>query len=396
MIQEKKGMLKIWNLVLIILTFGLSIFGTFLTRSGVLSSVHTFAQSSLGPLLLGFLGLTLVVAFGLLFFRLPALKSQHELDAVLSRESSFLVNNLLLVGIAFTTLWGTIFPLIAEAVRGVKVTVGPPFYNQVMIPFGLALLLITAVCPLIAWRRASWANLKRNFLTPLTFALVGTVSLAAFGIRRPLVLATFSLLFFVAATITLEFYRGSMARRQVVGGGFPRALGGLVWRNRRRYGGYIIHLGILLLVLAVAGGAFKVEREAYLKLGAEMEIGRYRLRYEEPVAFERGDLLVVGARIGVSNAGKPVTTLVPEKRLHAGSKQPHTMAAIWSTPKQDLYLILASIDKQGIAIRALINPFMMWMWIGAYVIGIGTLIVMWPERKGRRPALRGVREDALV
>ncbi len=400
MIQEKKGMLKVWNLSLIILTFALSIFGTFLTRSGVLSSVHTFAQSSLGPLFLGFLGLILAVAFGLLFFRLPELKSQHELEGILSRESSFLVNNLLLVGIAFTTLWGTVFPLIAEAVRGVKVTVGPPFYNQVMVPFGLALLFITGICPLIAWRRASWANLKRNFFPPFIFALVGTGFLVLFGIRRPLVLFTFSLLLFVAATIGLEFYRGTRARREMVGGGFPRALGGLIWRNRRRYGGYIIHLGVLLLVLAIAGEAFRVEREAYLKKGEELTVGRYRLRYEGPVAFERGDTMVVGARIAVSNQGKTLGVLVPEKRLHAGSDQPHTMAAIFSSLKEDLYLILASIDEQGISMRALINPFMMWMWIGSYVIGLGTLIVMWPERKGRRrpqPAFRGeVREDALV
>ena len=386
MIQEKKGMLKVWNLVLIILTFGLSIFGTFLTRSGVLSSVHTFAQSSLGPLFLGFLGLILIVSFGLLFVRLPELKSQRELDGMLSRESSFLLNNLLLLGIAFTTLWGTIFPLVAEAVRGVKVTVGPPFYNQVMIPFGLILLLITGICPLIAWRRASWANLKRNFLPPFALVVVATGILAVFGIRRPLVLITFSFLLFVTATIFSEFYRGTRARHQMMGGGFASAFGGLVRRNRRRYGGYIVHLGILLLVLAIAGEAFRIEREAHLKTGETIEIGRYRLRYDGPVAFERGDTSVVGARITVSNAGKPLGVLVPEKRFHADSEQPHTMAAIFSTLKEDLYLILASIDEQGIAIRALINPLMVWMWIGSYVIGFGTVIVMWPERKHREAA----------
>jgi len=277
-------------------------------------------------------------------------------------------------------------PVVAEAVRGVKVTVGPPFYNQVMIPFGLILLLITGICPLIAWRRASWANLKRNFLPPFALVVVATGILAVFGIRRPLVLITFSFLLFVTATIFSEFYRGTRARHQMMGGGFASAFGGLVRRNRRRYGGYIVHLGILLLVLAIAGEAFRIEREAHLKTGETIEIGRYRLRYDGPVAFERGDTSVVGARITVSNAGKPLGVLVPEKRFHADSEQPHTMAAIFSTLKEDLYLILASIDEQGIAIRALINPLMVWMWIGSYVIGFGTVIVMWPERKHREAA----------
>ena len=381
MIQEKKGMLKVWNIVLVILTFALSIFGTFLTRSGVLSSVHTFAESSLGPLFLGFLGLILIVSFGFLFLRLPELKSQHELDALLSRESSFLVNNLLFLGIAFTTLWGTIFPLIAEAVRGVKVTVGPPFYNQVIVPIGLTLLLVTGICPLIAWRRASWANFKRNFLPPFLFSLIGLIFLFVLGMQRPLVLFTFFLLLFVASAIGLEFYRGARARRRIIGVNFSRALGGLVWRNKRRYGGYIIHLGVLLLVLAIAGGAFQVEREAHLQVGEAIELGRYRLKYEGPLAFERGDTMVVGARIAVSNAGKPLAVLVPEKRLHEGSDQPHTMAAILSSLKEDLYIILASVDDHGIAVRALINPLMIWMWIGSYVIGLGTLVVMWPEGK---------------
>jgi len=270
MIQEKKDMLKVWNMVLITVTFGLSILGTFLTRSGILSSVHTFSQTALGPLFLGFLAVVLLVSLGLLFYRLPELRSKNELDGLVSRETSFLVNNLLLVGVAFTTLWGTFYPLIAEAVRGVKVTVGPPFFNQAMVPIGVALLFLTGVCPLVAWRRASWSNLKRNFLLPFLAALLGSVLLVPIsGVRDPLVNVTFGLLLFVGITIGLEFFRGTRARAHMTGEGFAKGFINLVSRNKRRYGGYLIHLGILFLVMAVAGGAFKLEKDAYEKKAAD-------------------------------------------------------------------------------------------------------------------------------
>ncbi len=386
MIQEKKGMLKVWNLVLIILTFALSIFGTFLTRSGILSSVHTFAQSSLGPLFLGFLALILTVSLALLFRRLPDLRSRSELESLLSRESSFLFNNLMLVGLAFTVFWGTVFPLIAEAVRGVKVTVGAPFYNQVMLPIGLTLLFIIGICPLIAWRRASWPNFRRNFLAPVGVAVAGGLPLWLLGVRHRLTLLALTLLIFVATTIALEFVRGAQARAETSREMFARALVALVNRNRRRYGGYVVHLGLLLIVLAIAGEAFKMEQEAYLKPGETMEVGRYLLRYEGPAVREGGGTTALGARMAVSNAGRSLGVLVPEKRFHPGSEQPHTMVAIYETLKEDLYLILAGVDREGVAIRALINPLMMWMWIGTAVMGIGTLIVMWPDPRERRLA----------
>jgi cytochrome c-type biogenesis protein CcmF len=386
MIQEKKGMLKVWNLVLIILTFALSIFGTFLTRSGVLSSVHTFAQSSLGPLFLAFLGLILAVSLALLIFRLPALRSASELESFLSRESSFLFNNLMLVGIAFTVFWGTVFPLIAEAVQGTKVTVGAPYYNQVMLPIGLVLLFITGVCPIIAWRRASWPNVRRNFLTPAGAAIAGSLLIWLLGLRHRLALLTLTLLVFVATTILLEFVRGARARRESSGEPFPRALLTLINRNRRRYGGYLVHLGLLLIVLAIAGEAFKVEQEAYLKPGETVTVGRYLLRYEGQAIREEGGTTAFGARMAVFNGGEPLGVLVPEKRFHPGSEQPHTQVAIYGTLREDLYLIPARIDREGAAIRALVNPLMMWMWIGTWVIGGGTLIVMWPDARERRLA----------
>ncbi|MBI4537430.1 MAG: heme lyase CcmF/NrfE family subunit [candidate division NC10 bacterium] len=392
MIQEKKGMLKVWNMSLIIVTFALSIFGTFLTRSGILSSVHTFSQGSLGYFFLGFLALILVVSFGLLLHRLPALQSQNELDSFLSRESSFLFNNLMLVGIAFATLWGTVFPLIAEAVRGVKVTVGPPFYNQVTIPLGLALLLLTGVCPLIAWRRASWRNLQRNFLLPAAIGLLGGAGLYLWGIRDPVAWVTLLLLMFVAATIGMEFARGTGARQQMTGEGRLRALVMLTWRNKRRYGGYIIHLGALFMILAMVGGIFKQEAETFLKRGESMRIGQYQVHFRDFREIPRRDSAVLAAEVHVSNAGKPLGTLLPQKRFHPGSEQPHSMVGVMSSPREDLYLILVNYSKEGAAIKALINPLMMWMWIGSYVMAAGVIIVMWPDRRQRFAARYSVED----
>ncbi len=383
MIQERKGMLKVWNMALIIVTFALSIFGTFLTRSGILSSVHTFSEGSLGYFFLGFLAVIVIGSLGLLALRLPALQSQNELDSFLSRESSFLFNNLMLVGIAFTTLWGTVFPLIAEAVRGVKVTVGPPFYNQVTIPLGLALLFLTGVCPLIAWRRASWRNLLRNFLLPAVAALAGGAALYLRGIRDPVALTSLTLLAFVAATIVIEFVRGTRARQQMTAEGVLRAFFTLTWRNRRRYGGYVIHLGALLMILAMVGGTFKDEKEAFLKRGETLAIGRYQLHFQDFREIPRRDSEVLAAEVHVSNAGKLLATLFPQKRFHPGSEQPHSMVGIQSSLREDLYVILTNYTKDGAAIKALINPLMMWMWIGSYLMAIGVLIVMWPDRRER-------------
>jgi cytochrome c-type biogenesis protein CcmF len=386
MIQEKKGMLKVWNMALIILTFSLSIFGTFLTRSGILSSVHTFSQGSLGYFFLAFLAVVLVASFGLLLYRLPALQSQNELDSFISRESSFLFNNLMLVGIAFATLWGTVFPLIAEAVRGVKVTVGPPFYNQVSIPLGLVLLFLTGICPLIAWRRASWKNLQRNFLLPAAAGLVGGAGLYLWGMRDLTGWVTLVLLIFVAATIVLEFARGTRARQQMTGEGVLRALGSLTWRNKRRYGGYLIHLGALFMILAMVGGIYKEEKEVFLKRGESLSIGRYLVHFQDFKEIPRRDSAVLAAEVHVTNAGNPLGTLLPQKRFHPGSEQPHTMVGVLSSLREDLYLILVNYTKDGAALKALVNPLMMWMWIGSYLMAIGVIIVMWPDRRERSAA----------
>ncbi|HEX21556.1 MAG TPA: heme lyase CcmF/NrfE family subunit, partial [Actinobacteria bacterium] len=235
MIQEKKGMLKIWNMALITITFSLTIYGTLITRSGIINSVHTFSQSGLGPYLMFMLLSVMFLGFGLILYRLPMLKTENELDSIVSRESAFLFNNLILLGIAFMVLWGVTFPFISEVVTGNKITVGPPFYNQMAVPLGLALLFLMGFCPLIAWRRASVANLQRNFIYPLSSAFAGFFVLELIGIRKPWAIAAFVLVIFVVSTIILEFYRGTKARHKMTDEDILTAFINLIWRNKRRY-----------------------------------------------------------------------------------------------------------------------------------------------------------------
>ncbi|MEE8448595.1 MAG: heme lyase CcmF/NrfE family subunit [Thermodesulfobacteriota bacterium] len=385
MIQEKRGMLKVWNMALIILTFFLTIFGTFITRSGIVSSVHSFGVTTLGPYFFGFMGLTLFVSIYFLFIRLPLLKSKQELDGILSRESSFLLNNLLLVGIAFAVFWGTIFPFISEAVRGVKITVGPPFFNQVIAPLGLGLILVTGICPLISWRRATAKNLLINFSYPFAGAIAASVLFLALGMRNGYGIISFSLSVFVVTTILLEFLRGASARHRLTGESYLTSLFNLTRRNKRRYGGYIIHFGVILMVLGITGVMnFKVEKEASLRQGQTLTFNQYTVRYGGLTSWKEPHRDVVAATLNIYNGGKRVATLKPEKAFHKGQDQPTTEVAILSTFKEDFYAILAGWDDQGTAqFKFLINPLVIWLWIGGGVITLGAIMVMWPDRRRR-------------
>ncbi len=381
MIQEKKNMLKVWNMVLVIMTFSLTIFGTFLTRSGVISSVHSFTQSGLGPFFLGFLAFVLVVSIALLLLRLPMLRSENELDSLISRESTFLFNNLILVGIAFAVFWGTMFPVISEAVRGVKITVGPPFFNKVNAPLGLVLLFLMGVGPVIAWRRASWSHLKKTFAVPVSTGLIAGVLCFAGGIRHYWAIVSFSLVFFVLATILVEFYRGMRARQAMVGGNAAHALVHLVAKNRRRYGGYVIHVGIVFIFIAITGtSAFRVEKQVTLNEGETFEIGGYELRYG---GLEERDTLHIAylmAKMEVFEDGVAVDVLRPEKRFYKKPEQPTTEVAIRSTLGSDLYLVLGSYDAETrmATILAYLNPLIGFLYWGGLVLALGTMIVIWP------------------
>ncbi len=390
MMQRRRGMLKVWNMVLIILTFSLSILGTFLTRSGVLSSVHTFAESPLlGALFLAFIGVVLFGSLGLLYYRSEELKGEAEMESLVSRESTFLLNNLLLVGATFAIFLGTFFPIISEAVRGVKITVGPPFYNQVMVPIFLALILLTGICALIGWRRASIKNLMRNFLWPLVTALIVGIILFILRIREVYALIAYPLFSFVLFTILYEWFRGTRARHRMRAENYLKAFWGLIGANRPRYGGYIVHIGIILLAIGVVGSSlYDVEMEATIMPGESMTIKNYTLTYENLDNYETESKTVVTATLSVYNEGKLIGRLTPEKYFHRSYEQAVTEVAIRSTLLEDLYVILIGWDEDDTtAFKVLVNPLVSWIWIGGVVFVIGGLIAFWPERR-EKPAPR--------
>jgi cytochrome c-type biogenesis protein CcmF len=390
MIQEKRGMLKRWNLGLIIGTFLLTIFGTFITRSGVIASVHSFTQSSVGYFFLGFLAICGILSFTLLYTRWPSLKAEAQLESVVSREAAFLFNNLLLVGVAFSVLWGTLFPILSELVRGSKITVGPPFFNRVNVPLGLLLLGLTGIGPLIAWRKASPANLRRQFIWPVTTGVVTFVAVFAAGARDLYALMAIGLAGFVAGTIVQEFSRGVRARRRIHGEAVPVAFARLVARNRRRYGGYMVHAGILIYFVAFSGMAFRREIEATLKPGESATLASpfghtYTLTHMGVSQFEALNRIVSAATVSVSKDGRSMGLLTSEKRQHVDSFrrptfEPSTEVGIRSTLQEDLYITYAgSVGGTEEAVyRFTLNPLVWWVWFGGFVLAFGGLVTMWP------------------
>ncbi|MGD2135820.1 MAG: heme lyase CcmF/NrfE family subunit [Gemmatimonadales bacterium] len=400
MIQEKRGMLKKWNMILISLSFLLSIFGTFITRSGIISSVHSFAQSQVGYYFLGFL-IVIIVATGLLIWsRMRMLESDAYLEAMVSREGSFLFNNLLLVGIAFSVFWGTMWPMISELIRGTQVTVGPPFFNQVNIPIGLLLLALTGIGPLIAWRKASIGHLQRQFALPVAVGLVTAVLLFAMGMREFYAMSAIALGMFVTATILFEFWRGVGARHRLHGEGYALAFARLVGRNRRRYGGYIVHLGIVTFFIAFAGNAFKTDLEASLQPGEQAELQSpygytYTFTHLGVSQYNERNRLVSAATVEVARDGERVGLIKSEKRQHftcsqpiepcpdqlmRASFEPSTEAGIRSDLREDIYVVYAgSVQGTEEAVyRFTINPLVWWIWFGGFVLVMGGVVTLWP------------------
>jgi len=381
MIQEKKDMLRVWNMILVLLTFSLTIFGTFLTRSGVISSVHSFTQSGLGPFFIGFLLLVILVAGGLVAYRLPELRTSGTIESFFSREAAFLFNNLILVGIAFSVFWGTVFPVISEWVRGVKITVGPPFFNRVNAPLGIALLFLMGIGPVIAWRRATPRNLWRAFAWPVGTALVAGGAMLAGGMGLGGAWLTFVGGVFAFGTVVQEFARGMRARQAMLHESPPRAIARLVGKNRRRYGGYIIHIGIVSIFVGIAASSmFRTEVQQTLKVGDEMQVGRYTLRYDRIDTQEDGHMSRLAAVLPVFVGGTQIDTLRPEKRFYKKPKQPTTEVANRSTLREDLYVVLGSYDPktQLATIQAYVNPLVVWIWLGGLILAIGTAVAVWP------------------
>jgi len=396
MIQERKRMLRVWNLVLVTLTFSLVIFGTFLTRSGILGSVHAFADGPVGVMFLSFLALVLLFSFGLVAYRSDRLKGHGELDSIVSRESAFLLNNLVLVGICFTVFLGTIFPLLSEAVRGNKISVGMPYFNKVSVPLGMALLLLMGIGPLIAWGRASLNNLRRNFVKPILGALIGAAILYVLGVHQAEVLAAFAFCFFVIGTIVFEFVVATRTRAKTMGESFLTAFGTLLIKSRRRYGGLIVHLGVVIAIIGIAvSSVYKVEREQTLKSGESMTVGRYALRFDGMAAGERPTHILVWANLTAFGDGKLLQELTPGQRFYPNQQSPFASVDARYRWNEDLYVILSSFERDGSSatIKVIINPMISWIWIGGGVILLGVMVAVLPER---RLALLTVRAKAQV
>jgi cytochrome c-type biogenesis protein CcmF len=394
MVQERKGMLKVWNMLLVTLAFSLSLFGTFLTRSGVLNSIHSFTEGSIGPWFLGFICFVVAGSLTLVFRRLPLLRSKTKLESLASREATFLYNNLLLVALCLTILWGVTFPILSEAVRGESVTVGRPYYDFFLRAFGLPLLLLMGIGPLIAWRRASLRSLGRTFLWPFVTAVVAGAGLIAAGAGSSipgLVAYTFSA--FVAATIALEFIRGTQARRALSGEPVVRAFGSLVARNRRRYGGYIVHAAILMLAIGVAGSsAYNTSSSARLAPGQSLKVRDYTLVYRGLNSTRTENSVETRATIDVYRGGSRIATMHPGKNSYPVEQQVSNEVSIRSDllTGEDLFLITEQVNRNGtIDFKALINPLVNLLWAAGLVFLIGSAVALWPDaREERRLAVR--------
>ncbi len=375
-------------MVLVIITFFLSIFGTFITRSGIISSVHSFAQSDIGPFFLVFIAIILLFSFAIVIYRLNDLKTEARFDSIISRESAFIFNNLLFLGAAFTVFLGTIFPILTEAVKGQKVLVGPPYFNKVNVPIGLVLIFLMGVGPLVSWRKASRKNLINNFMYPVILGMLTSVVLLAAGIREITAIISYSLCVFVLATVFSEFIKGTSVRASR-GENYLAAFLKLVSRNKRRYGGYVVHIGVALIVIGITSSSVFVDtKEATVKPGEAFTIGDYTIAYETIHQYTTDAKNGTRADLAIYYKGDQVGDLNPEKNVYKyeGNREinQETEVALRSTFKDDLYIILSNFNETGTAtFRAFLNPMVSWIWAGGIVVVLGAIITMWPAQQLR-------------
>jgi len=386
MIEQRRGMLKTWNIVLIVLTFELSIFGTFLTRSGVLTSVHSFAESNIGPWFLAFILISSTIATALILYRKALLESENRMDAIVSREVSFLFNNVLFVALTFATFLGTTFPVLSEAVTGTKISVSAPFFNRVNVPIALALLLLTGAGPVLSWKRATASVLQRNFVLPIFMGTIALLLALPFGVTGLYPLVCIFAAAFVTTTIVMEFARGVQARRAVETGGLPNQVTQLVRKNKRRYGGYIVHAGMVILFVGVLGSSvFQKEAHGPLRNGEALHLGPYTLTLRGVTEQQKENAIFTTAIVDVNRGNRLVTTEHPAKALYTKSQQPMTEVALHTTPAEDLYMILGGVNEDGTtSIQAYINPLVSFVWVGGLVMVLGTLIAISDKMRLRR------------
>jgi cytochrome c-type biogenesis protein CcmF len=394
MVQEKKGMLKVWNVLLVTLAFCLSIFGTFLTRSGILNSIHSFTEGPIGGWFLGFIVFVTLASGVLIAWRLPLLRAKTRLESPVSREAAFLYNNLLLVALCLTVLWGVVFPVVSEAVRGEAVTVGPPYFNFFLRAFGLPLLLLMGIGPLLAWRRTSSAGLRRALLWPTVAALVAGVVVALLGAASaPAGLVTYSFSAFVLASIGIEFAKGTRARRALTGGGWARAFADLVARNRRRYGGYIVHAAIVLLAIGVAGSSLfqTVRGDVRLRPGEKVQVAGYTFLYRGATTEQRANHVAARARIDLSRGGRSVASMSPGKNRYFAEQQTSSEMAIHTNwlRAEDVDVIVDDFRADGsVILKIFVKPLVNLIWLAGLVFLVGSVITLWPDaRESRRFAL---------
>jgi cytochrome c-type biogenesis protein CcmF len=394
MIQEKRGMLRVWNVVLVSLAFCLSLFGTFLTRSGVVNSIHSFTQSPIGPWFLSFIVVAVAVSVALIVWRLPLLRSRTRLESLVSREATFLYNNLLLVALCLTILWGVAWPLLSEAVRGETVVVGRPYYDFFLRIFGLPLLLLMGIGPLVAWRRASLRGLARTLAGPAAFAAAVGVLLVVRGAGSSIPgLIAYTFAAFVTAAIMIEFWRGTSARRALSGEPVPRAFASLVSRNRRRYGGYVVHFSIVLLAIGVAGSsAYDSVVEGRLARGESLEVGGYTLAYQRLVERDTSNATEVRAELAVRRGGDDLGTVQAGKNAYSVEQQVSNEVGIRTDylRAEDLFVIAEQVNDDGsVYFRVFVKPLVNLIWLGGLVFLAGSLIALWPDaRESRRLATR--------
>jgi cytochrome c-type biogenesis protein CcmF len=389
MIQEKRGMLKVWNMLLVILAFCLALFGTFLTRSGIVSSIHSFTQSPLGPWFLGFICLITVGSLALLVSRLPLLRSRTRMESLVSREATFLYNNLLLVALCLTILWGVTFPILSEAVRGEQITVSGPYYNFFLRVFGIPLLLLMGIGPLVAWRRASLRSLGRSFVWPAGIAVVVGIVLLLLGAgSSPIGLIAYTFSAFVLASIGYEFARGTRARHALTGGSWPAAFAELVGRNRRRYGGYIVHASIVLLAIGIVGSsAYDKVKEQKLSPGQTMAVGDYRLTYRDLTTREGPNATEFRAHLDVRRGGDSLGTISSGKNNYRAEDQISNEVGIRSDhlTGEDLFVITDQLNRdQSIVFKVLVKPLVNVIWLAGFVFFAGALVALWPSAAEQR------------
>jgi cytochrome c-type biogenesis protein CcmF len=400
MIQERRGMLKVWNVLLVLLAFSLSLFGTFLTRSGVVNSIHSFTQSSIGPWFLAFIAVVVAVSLALVFWRLPQLRSPTKLESPISREAAFLYNNLLLLALCLAIFWGVVYPMVSEALRGEAVVLGRSYYDFFLRAFGLPLLLLMGIGPLIAWRRASLKSLLTTFRWPTLVALVSGLVLLLLGAGSSLpglVAYTFSA--FVLATITMEFARGTRARKALGASSWLSAFGSLISRNRRRYGGYVVHASIVMLAIGVAGSsAFDTVAEAKLARGDSMQVGDYTLAYRSLDERAAANATEIRALLEVRRGDRDLGTLEAGKNAYTVEDQVSNEVGIRSDKLtgEDLFVIAEQIDPDGsVYFRVFVKPLVNLIWLAGLVFLVGSVITLWPDRREQRRLVTRASEAGI-